>query len=182
MSNRYLMIGVALAAAAGTPALATAAVAPTAQPAAKTPAANAPKPTTRAEFVAGIKARFDAIDTNHDGVLDANEIAAWQQKELQQARAVEQQRLEAEFNRLDTNHDGQLSKAEFMAAAPPLQSRQTPQQLIAGVDSNKDGKVSLQEFEAGPLANFNKLDTNHDGVVSPQEMQAARTARAPRKK
>lgn len=184
MSNRYLMIGVALAAAAGTPALATA-IAPAAQPAAKAPAANAPKPTTRAEFLATVQARFNAIDTNHDGVLDANEVAAAQQKELQQARAIEQQRLEAEFTKLDTNKDGQLSRAEFMAAAPPLQSRQTAQQVIAGVDTNHDGKISLQEYEAGPLATFNKLDTNHDGTVSPQEMEAARaarTARAPRKK
>jgi Ca2+-binding EF-hand superfamily protein len=93
---------------------------------------------------------------------------------VQLARAAELQRLEAEFNRLDTNHDGQLSKAEFMAAAPPVRARETPQQLIAAMDGNKDGKISLQEYEAAPLSNFNKLDTNHDGTVSPQEMQAAR--------
>jgi Ca2+-binding EF-hand superfamily protein len=173
LSNRNFMIAAVIVATAGAPAFATAA-APTAQPAAKAPVAAAPKPTTRSEFLSNIQARFNAIDANHDGLIDANEVTAAQQKEVQQARAAELQRLEAEFNRLDTNHDGQLSKAEFMAAAPPVRARETPQQLIAAMDGNKDGKISLQEYEAAPLSNFNKLDTNHDGTVSPQEMQAAR--------
>jgi Ca2+-binding EF-hand superfamily protein len=110
-------------------------------------------------------------------MLDANEVSAAQQKEVQQARAAEQQRLDAEFTKLDTNHDGQLSKAEFMAAAPPVQARATAQQIVAQVDANKDGKVSLQEYESGPMASFNRLDANHDGTVTPQEIQAARSAK-----
>jgi hypothetical protein len=168
--NRYLFIAAAVAVTAAPPALAAAA--PAAAPRAAAPAA--PKSMTRAEFLANVQARFNAVDANHDGVLDANEIAAAQQKELDQARGVEQQRLDAEFTKLDTNHDGQLSKAEFMAVAPPVQARTTPQQIIAAMDANKDAKVSLQEYEAAPLASFSKLDTNHDGTVSPQEIQAAR--------
>jgi Ca2+-binding EF-hand superfamily protein len=53
--------------------------------------------------------------------------------------------------------------------------------MIGQVNSNKDGKISLQEFQAGPLATFNKLDANKDGTVTPQEIQAARAA-APKKK
>ena len=173
MSNRYLFIAAAAAAVAASPALA--AVAPTTAPAKP---ATAPKSTTRAEFLGNVQTRFNAIDTNHDGVVDSNEVTAAQQRELQQARAIEQQRLDAEFAKLDTNHDGQLSKAEFMAVAPPVQARTTPQQIIAALDANKDGKVSLQEYQAPPLANFNKLDANHDGVVTPQEIQAGR---APKK-
>jgi Ca2+-binding EF-hand superfamily protein len=172
LSNRHLILLTLFAATVAAPALATAVAPAPAKPSA--PAA-APKPTTRAEFVSNIQARFNAVDTNHDGFLDANEINAAQGKEVQQARAVEMQRLEAEFNKLDTNHDGQLSKAEFMAAAPPLRARESAQQIIGAVDANKDGKISLQEYEARPVANFNKLDTNHDGTVSPQELQAARS-------
>jgi len=176
--NRHLMLA-AIAVAAASPALASA-VAPAAAPKPAAPA-QAPKPTTRADFLSTVQQRFNAVDTNHDGQLDANEISAMQQRELQQARGVEQQRLDAEFTKLDTNKDGQLSKAEFMAAAPPLQARATPQQMIGQVDTNKDGKISLQEFEAGPLGTFNKLDANKDGTVTPQEIQAARAA-APKKK
>ena len=159
-----------------------AAVSPTIGAAAPAPAPKAAAPavakaTTREAFLATVQTRFNTVDSNHDGVLDANEIAAAQQKEIQQARAVEQQRLDAEFTKLDTNHDGQLSKAEFMAVAPPVQARQSPQQIIGQIDTNKDGKVSLQEYEAAPLASFNRLDANHDGTVTPQEIQAARSAR-----
>lgn len=146
------------------------------------PAAEQPKPMTREQFLSNLQARFNAVDTNHNGVLEESEIAAAQQKELQQLQAAEQQRLEQEFQRLDTNHDGQLSKAEFLAAAPPVRARETATQLIAGLDSNKDGKVSLQEYEARPLETFSKLDANHDGTVTTQEIQAARSAEAPRKR
>jgi hypothetical protein len=43
-------------------------------------------------------------------------------------------------------------------------------------DANKDGKVSLAEASAGPLAMFDKVDTNHDGTISPEERTAAREA------
>jgi hypothetical protein len=174
VTNRHLIVVATVVAAASMPALATAAAPAVKKPAAPASAQNGPKPMTRAQFLANVQERFNAIDTNHDGVLDEKEIAAAQQKELEQARAIEQQRLEAEFTRLDTNKDGQLSKAEFMAALPPVQARQTPQQIVAAFDSNKDGKVTLQEYEARPLATFNRLDTNKDGTVSPAEIDAAR--------
>ncbi len=179
MINRHFMLAATITVAAASSAFASA-VAPAAAPKPAAPA-QAPKSTTRTEFLSTVQQRFNAVDTNHDGQLDASEISAMQQRELQQARAAEQQKLDAEFTKLDTNKDGQLSKAEFMAAAPPLQARATPQQMIGQVDSNKDGKISLQEFEAGPLGTFNKLDANKDGTVTPQEIQAARTA-SPKKK
>ncbi len=131
MSNRYLIIAASIGAAVSAPALATAA------PAAPAPAAQAPKPVTRTQFSANIQSRFSAADTNHDGNLDASEVGAAQQKEVQQARAGEQQKAEAEFAKLDTNHDGQLSKAEFLAIVPNVQPRQTAQQVIGAIDSKQ---------------------------------------------
>lgn len=149
---------------------------------AASPAAEQPKPMTREQFLSNLQARFNAVDTNHDGVLEESEIAAAQQKELQQLQAAEQQRMDQEFQRLDTNHDGQLSKAEFMAAAPPVRPRETAAQLLGALDANKDGKVSRQEYQSRPLETFSKLDANHDGTVTTQEIQAARSAEAPRKR
>ncbi len=40
-------------------------------------------------------------------------------------------------------------------------------------DTNKDGKLTLAEASAGPLAMFDKVDTNHDGTISPEEHKAA---------
>lgn len=177
MPTRFvLLIAAAIAAPAlGAPARAPRAAAPKAAPA-TAPAATAPKPVTRAELIATVKTRFAAMDTNHDGVLDSAEVAAAQQKEIDEARAAEQQRASAEFAALDTNHDGQLSKAEFMAAVPAVKPNQTPQQIIGGFDGNKDGKISLEEYQARPLASFDRVDTNHDGTISPQELEAARAA------
>lgn len=171
MFTRYVIIVAAMAA----PAIA--APAPRAASPSAAPATSAQKPMTRAEFIANVKARFNAMDTNHDGVLDAAEVAAAQQKEIAEETALVRQRAEAEFARLDTNHDGQLSKAEFMAAVPAVKPNQTPQQIIGSFDSNRDGKISAQEYLAKPLASFDRIDTNHDGVISPQELQAARSQR-----
>lgn len=137
-------------------------------------APQAPKQISKADFTKNVDARFAAIDTNHDGQLEKSEIAAAQTKALQNAQAVEQQRLEAEFKKLDTNHDNQLSLVEFKAAAPGVRASETPDQMIAAVDANKDGKISAAEYRAGPLSNFEKADTNHDGVLTAAELQAAR--------
>jgi hypothetical protein len=42
------------------------------------------------------------------------------------------------------------------------------------LDTNKDGKVSLAEASAMPLAHFDAADTNKDGSVTPDEHQAMR--------
>ncbi len=42
------------------------------------------------------------------------------------------------------------------------------------LDSNKDGRISLEEARAAPdlYASFDMLDLNHDGFLSPVEFQA----------
>jgi hypothetical protein len=158
-----------IAAAVALPASAQAA------PAKAAPAqAAAPQQVTKADFLKDVDTRFNAIDANHDGVITKEEIAAAQAKALQQAQAAEDQRMEAEFKKLDTNKDGQLSFAEFKAAAPALRVGESADQMLASLDANKDGKVTKQEYEARPLANFEKADANHDGVLTAQEVAAAR--------
>jgi Ca2+-binding EF-hand superfamily protein len=60
-----------------------------------------------------------------------------------------------------------------MASEPAIRTSQTPDQMLQSLDTNHDGKVSLEEFRAPQIALFNRIDTNHDGVVTPQEYQAA---------
>ena len=45
--------------------------------------------------------------------------------------------------------------------------------LIARLDSDHDGKISLAEAHTAMMAMFDRTDTNHDGVVSPEERAAA---------
>jgi Ca2+-binding EF-hand superfamily protein len=151
------------------PAFATVAIGIAAPVQAQQPA----KPVSRADFIKTLDARFNAIDANHDGKISKDEMAAEQQRELQQAKAAITRKLEEQFRQLDTNHDGKLSLQEFMAAAPPIRTSETPEQMVARLDTNHDGKVGPDEFRAPELAKFNRIDTNHDGVVSPEELRAA---------
>ncbi len=48
--------------------------------------------------------------------------------------------------------------------------------FFASMDANKDGKVTLAEASATPLAMFDKADANKDGTVTPEERRAAWTA------
>ena len=142
-------------------------------PAVQVPSAQGPKPVTRAAFLGNVETRFATIDTNHNGSIEPAEMTAEQQRELQAARNALAQQFQAKFRQLDTNKDGQLSLAEFMAAAPPIRTNETPEQIIQALDTNHDGKVSADEFKAPEIAKFNKADLNHDGVVTPAEEQAA---------
>lgn len=44
-------------------------------------------------------------------------------------------------------------------------------------DANKDGRITLAEAKAKPLARFDAADTNKDGTLSPEERRAAHEAR-----
>jgi Ca2+-binding EF-hand superfamily protein len=136
-------------------------------------AQNQPKPVTRGEFVKSLDSRFAAIDTNHDGAISSAELAAEQQRELQQAKTTITQQLTAKFRELDTNKDGSLSLQEFLVASPQIRPQNSAQQLLQQIDANKDGKVSAEEFRAPQVANFNRADANHDGTVTPAEAAAA---------
>lgn len=135
--------------------------------------ANAPKPVSRADFMKSLDSRFNALDTNHDGFISKEELAAGEQRAIQQLTQARDQKMQAEFKQLDTNHDGQLSLQEFMAAAPQIKVNETPDQALQALDTNHDGKVSPDEFRAPQIAKFNKADLNHDGVVTPDEMRKA---------
>jgi hypothetical protein len=131
------------------------------------------KPIARADYVRTVETRFNMLDTNHDGKISKEELAAEQQRELQRAKANIAGKLQDSFKRLDTNKDGQLNLQEFMAAAPPIHASESAEQMIARLDANHDGKISTDEFRAPELAKFNRVDANHDGTVTPQEIQAA---------
>lgn len=137
-----------------------------AQPAAKAPAVAPSIP--RAAFISNMDAEFAKMDANHDGKLTKQEIEAYQH-----ASAVEkiQARNRAVFAALDTDHDGQLSPAEFakFTATPPPPNAAP---MLQRFDANKDGVISIVEYRAGTLANFDKLDIDKDGIVTPAEMKA----------
>ena len=131
---------------------------------------------TKAEFIAAQKEgqqqiasrlsamltqEFAALDANKDGTIVSAEIPARPGKTPADAAAM--------FKTIDANGDGKVSKEEYLVPSTRVRPAATPDAQIARFDGNKDGKVSLAEFKAGPLANFDAADGNKDGIVSVEE-------------
>lgn len=107
-----------------------------------------------------------SLDTNHDGVLDANEIANASAALLTQ----------------DKNGDGKLTREEYMPAppngkAPPAgqngNRRQHPMPpIVAALDANHDGVIDADEI-ANASAALKTMDKNGDGKLTQEELRPA---------
>lgn len=161
-----------------------------------------PPPQTRAELQARIAEQFKKADTNGDGFVTRAEADAARPKMRAAFAEKRQERKGERFAMLDKDGNGALSKDEYLAPPPPRgDARDAGRPDRDGkhgrpgwrgghhrggmammghwfdrADANKDGKVSLAEAQAGPLAMFDRVDTDHDGTISPEERQAARDA------
>jgi Ca2+-binding EF-hand superfamily protein len=98
------------------------------------------------------------------------------------SKIPEEKRAEI-FKRFDKNGDGQIQRSEMKPPErPDGDKRFFPR--IHELDSNKDGKVTFEEFEKGEFAGrmpkdrlgefFGKLDRNGDGELSPADMSQDR--------
>jgi hypothetical protein len=102
-----------------------------------------------------------ALDTNHDGVIDSNEIA----------------NASAALKTLDKNGDGQLTADEYLPPLPkdaPADAPRPPKPLIIkALDANGDGVIDANEIANAPAA-LKSLDKNGDGKLTPDEFMGKR--------
>jgi Ca2+-binding EF-hand superfamily protein len=109
---------------------------------------------------------WNALDTDHDGVLSAAEMAA----------------APAALRTLDKNGDGRLTLDEVrpMAAGRGEETRgdggadnveETVKTLMALFDANGDGKLQKSEVPERMQGMFERGDTNHDGVLTIDEIR-----------
>lgn len=98
-------------------------------------------------------------DRNRDGSVSRSEFIA--------TRA-------GQFDRIDTNGDGGLSAAELAALAPGQAERMAIRLGFGQFDTNRDGRLSRSEFDAGPTLAFDRVDADRDGVASAREIEAFR--------
>ena len=89
---------------------------------------------TRAELEAGLRQYFWQADTNRDGRLDADEVAA------ANARRIREEQTDA-IPLIDWNHDGYVDFDEFAAG---IRSQ------FEDLDLNGDGQVTPDEFRRAP--------------------------------
>jgi Ca2+-binding EF-hand superfamily protein len=148
--------------------------------AAQTPSANskAAEPRTRAGLVQSLNTRFGSFDLNADGTLTADELEKAQEKRVAEMKAELDKDLQEAFAKLDADKNGQLSLTEYKAAAPDIGVDGAKlSQIVTQLDTNKDGKVTKEEFTGPTLAGFDMVDANKDGTVTPEERQKANAAR-----
>ena len=105
---------------------------------------------------------FKNTDTNNDGALTKEEMAASRMQRLGGA---------------DTDKDGFISAAELTEHhAAQMRAKQDGHfSGFAGrFDANKDGKVALDEIKAFDPPYFKDADANGDGKLTQDEMKAAK--------
>jgi len=126
-----------------------------AQTAPTAPQDNADRTITRDEALAQADARFDRMDANKDGKLDATEMMPRRQPSMAPGATPP-----------PPPADG--------AAPPPPPS--PGGRMMARLDTNGDGMIDRDEFRAQAARRFDRVDANKDGKIDPAERQAARDA------
>lgn len=86
---------------------------------------------TRAEMEEGLKKEFDNADTNHDGKLDSDEVAA-----VNAQRWADDQSTASTI--VDWNQDGFVDFTEFAGTA---------RSLFADIDRDGDGQLTPKELQ-----------------------------------
>ncbi|HTW81157.1 MAG TPA: hypothetical protein VME23_16530 [Terracidiphilus sp.] len=60
------------------------------------------------------------------------------------------------------------------APNPATLAEENAKQLLLSMDTNKNGKISKQEWMNFMSAEFDRLDTDHSGELDPHELLASR--------
>jgi Ca2+-binding EF-hand superfamily protein len=148
----------------------------------------------RDELPQRLRHAFDLVDTNKDGKLSREELekgAVYLQRQRRPADFIEvlvemsesdeasQQELQYIYDQLrkiDKNHNGKLEPEELTAMCTQLVCDRVDE-LIADLDTNKDGKISKEEARGRLKENFDKIDLNKDGFIDREELLKAATER-----
>ncbi|WP_160115291.1 EF-hand domain-containing protein [Bryocella elongata] len=104
---------------------------------------------------------LNALDLNHNGILEANEIAV----------------ATTSLLTLDANHDGNLTSDEIRVRQQTVEDRIN--HMFDEFDTNKDGKLQRTEVPESLAKDFDAMDSNHDGVLDKAEVLQYMTTHTP---
>lgn len=146
-------------------------------------------PTERADVIAMANQRFDRIDTNQDGMIDAAEMAAHREQMKERMKERRAKRMAARDAAGDaTTEEGAKATMRERKRGGNWAERKRGGRWAEGkrgergdwfarLDSDGDGMISRDEFMAPALKRFDRADADGDGIVTPEERAAAREAR-----
>jgi Ca2+-binding EF-hand superfamily protein len=150
-------------------------------------AENGDQRLTWEAFDAFRRARFDATDRDHDGVLDEAEYVAEFDARTRQQQAREYQgeleQTDVRFKALDNDRDGSISRAEFDAAGQ--QSWTAGQRALGALDRTgafpAEARAARRNRRAMPSSHsaegfLERFDTDQDGLVGREEFDLVRSA------
>lgn len=158
MNRKAILIGSAIAAVVAVPAIAQ--------------MAKPERPSqTRAAAEAKVRSYFAKIDADGDGFVTAQDMTT--------TRA---QAKDKRFERLDADDNGSINRAEFENAGSGnrrgggggMRMRGMNGRVMMMADTNRDGRVALNEAVTGAMTLFDRADTNKDGMLTMDERRAAR--------
>jgi Ca2+-binding EF-hand superfamily protein len=152
------------------------------------------------EYANPIRVSFERADRQSAGVIFCRPKNAPSTKPQQNFRPHRGSRGAGNFcSRDDLNHDGKVTRAELdqalhqqfaMTAKGGALNRDqftsmqnsragaTSQRAFQRLDSNHDGKLTLEEFSALQQRTFARMDKNGDGVIMRDEMTSSRRGRS----
>lgn len=110
--------------------------------------------------------RMRQADTNGDGIVTRAELIT--------SRA-------ANFKRFDRNGDGALADNDIPWLMRGSSIAAQFATMKAQFDTNRDGRVSRDEFVNGPTPLFDAADTNRDNRLTRAEIDAARATATARR-
>jgi len=114
--------------------------------------------TGRALAEEDVKQLLLLIDTDKNGRISRQEYMQF---------------MQAEFSRLDVDKNGELDPKELTKSnlRPSVSSGEDyVGQLLLLMDTDKNGKISRQEYMQFMQAEFNRLDVDKSGELDPKEL------------
>jgi hypothetical protein len=121
----------------------------------------------RTTFIQLMDEDFKKRDFDGNGKATRAEI---EQFEKQTAVIKAQQSNRVLFLQLDTDRNGNVTPAEFTALIPAA-GLPDVSDVMKRFDSNRDQIITLVEYRAATLSNFDQRDADKDGVLSSRELQ-----------